>query len=281
MKPKYAIALVLVVFALLLGVVLGTGYLGDNTLLSSPSALVVLFITVSLVIAGSVIAFSQLLDGIVVPVAENLAEDVQDDVKDLAELRPTTTIIICALTSLIAMVFALLVFRFHKLESSWGLFPVGIATIIICGLIAFTVIRTDWFQDKFFRTPFWVYLIPMIGIVVSTYLGVLRTEDVGRLNFTNSSNGYTYVYQPRYFWQGGTSGGESSNIDVPECSGKNCGYVYLVIFLIVLTIVLIVGSAFIPHFWLLAGGIFLTIMVLISIHELRVREEQSWSYSRS
>jgi len=274
MKLKYATALAFVLFGLLLGIVLGTGYLGDNSLFNSPSALAVLFICVTLVVMSSVIAFSQLLDGLVVPIAENLATDVEDDIKDLAELRPTTTIMICAITSLIAMVFALLVFRFHKLEAHWGWFPVGIATIAICATITFMIVRTDWFQDKSFRTPFWVYLIPMIGIVVSTYLGIIRTEDVGRLNFAQPSDGYTFAYQPNYFWQGSSDGGESTSFEVPECSGKNCGYVYLVIFLVVLTIVLIIGSAFIPHFWLLAGGIFITIMVIISIHELRVREYQ-------
>ena len=41
--------------------------------------------------------------------------------------------------------------------------------------------------------------------------------------------------------------------------------------LIILTFVLVIGSAMIPHFWLLSGSILLGIMVLIAIHDLRIR----------
>jgi len=44
-----------------------------------------------------------------------------------------------------------------------------------------------------------------------------------------------------------------------------------VIALIVLTFVLVIGSALIPHFWLLSGSILISIMALIAIHDLRIR----------
>jgi hypothetical protein len=34
---------------------------------------------------------------------------------------------------------------------------------------------------------------------------------------------------------------------------------------------LVIGSAYIPHFWLLSGSILVGIMLLIAIHDLRIR----------
>jgi len=51
--------------------------------------------------------------------------------------------------------------------------------------------------------------------------------------------------------------------------------VLLVIGLIILVFVLIIGSAMIPHFWLLSGSILLGIMVLIAIHDLGLRRVPS------
>jgi hypothetical protein len=36
--------------------------------------------------------------------------------------------------------------------------------------------------------------------------------------------------------------------------------------------VLVIGSAMIPHFWLLSGSMMLCIMALITIHDLRIRQ---------
>ena len=60
------------------------------------------------------------------------------------------------------------------------------------------------------------------------------------------------------------------DLDIPDCDGDACA-VLLVIGLIILTFVLVIGSAMIPHFWLLSGSILLGIMVLIAIHDLRIR----------
>jgi hypothetical protein len=41
--------------------------------------------------------------------------------------------------------------------------------------------------------------------------------------------------------------------------------------LVVVAVLLIMGSVLIPHFWVLAGFTFLTIMGMIAVRELRVR----------
>jgi hypothetical protein len=60
------------------------------------------------------------------------------------------------------------------------------------------------------------------------------------------------------------------HLGVPSCDGDEC-LIFLVIALVILTFILVIGSAFIPHFWLFSGSILLGIMVLMAIHDLRVR----------
>lgn len=48
----------------------------------------------------------------------------------------------------------------------------------------------------------------------------------------------------------------------------------LVIGLVLLTIILVAGSAMIPHFWLFSGSILIGLMTLIAIHDLRIRPKE-------
>lgn len=68
----------------------------------------------------------------------------------------------------------------------------------------------------------------------------------------------------------GDVGGSGLSLDLPDRDGDACA-VYLVIGLVLLVFVLVIGSALIPHFWLFSGSILLGIMVLIAIHDLRIR----------
>lgn len=112
-------------------------------------------------------------------------------------------------------------------------------------------------------------------MVLSTTLGITQTEDVKLLNFGDSTyqGGYTYYYQSNnmYIFDG-NSGSSYSNISVPKCSGKGCGEAYLLIGLIILTVVLVIGSAFITHFWFFSGGIFISIMCILFVRDLLCRE---------
>ncbi len=123
----------------------------------------------------------------------------------------------------------------------------------------------------------WIFLVPTIGFIISVWLGLAKTENMKVLR-ANPIEPVSYnTYQPTWIvMQGVGNIGESIfSVDLPSCDGDACGYIFLVVALIILTLLLVVGSALIPHFWILSGSLLLGIMVLITIHDLRLRPESS------
>ena len=55
-----------------------------------------------------------------------------------------------------------------------------------------------------------------------------------------------------------------------DCDDEGC----LVLILIFIVVICVVASMFIPHFWVLAGHLLLTIMALMAIRELLVSEKR-------
>jgi hypothetical protein len=140
------------------------------------------------------------------------------------------------------------------------------------------VVRTEWFQDKQYRTPVSVFLIPVAGILLSMILGISFTEDVRHLRSAQKATEYN-AYQPSelswIYVLGDASDLSGAGASLPACTDEECAAVYLLIALVVITVVLVVGSAYIPHFWLFSGCIFEAIIAIIVIHEIRVRQKAS------
>jgi hypothetical protein len=178
----------------------------------------------------------------------------------------------------LSFVFTYLVNRFHKFEAMWGQIPVVVPTILVIVIGTWIVVRTEWFQDKINRTPVSVFLIPVAGILLSMILGVGFTEDIQHLRRAQKATEHT-TYQPSelsliYILDDGFNLFESG-ASLPSCTDEECATVYLLIALVIITLVLVVGSAFIPHFWLFSGCIFEAIIAIIVIHEIRVRQKTS------
>jgi hypothetical protein len=234
-------------------------------------------------IMGAYFLFTGALSKVVEPVVSDLEEDLEDDIEALrqGEITPTWWMVIISFTVL--LVFSFLTLKYGKLSATWGDIPVWIIGFVVSGLIAFGVTRTELFQEQYERLPFWIYLIPLLGIILSTSLGIgfMESQRVERTERTSGGYYSTYYYYPHYF-SSYSSDGSSSSVDfeMPKCSGKNCGSGYLVLGLIILTVILVVGSAFIEHFWLFSGILFGTLLLLITIRELRVRERR-WRRSQS
>ena len=136
------------------------------------------------------------------------------------------------------------------------------------------------YRERWERTPWWVFVIPLLGFVLCIFLGVYNTEPIElgghtrleKYDFSQTRAGRSNYF---YFWQ--NTGRSSGSIDLPECTGKNCGYVYLAVLLILVVIVCVLGSAFIPHFWVLSTLLILTFMIVIASRELLFRERrQIW-----
>lgn len=266
------------VFSILLIVLgVGTGLLVIFAYLMSGGkasfALPFLGAAIVCIIVGTILGFSRLLDRSVNPILDELHRDIEDDLQDLKEHRITSTAFMVIVSGVAALIFSFFVFRFHKLEAMWGAMPVAIPTLIAIAALAWFIPRTNWFQSFAEYTPMWVFLIPTAGLIFTLVGGITKTENLSVLRASpQKAVGYNTFDDTGYFVQQAAGVGEWG-LALPDCEDEFC-LVFLVIALIILVFVLVIGSAYIPHFWLLSGSIMLGIMALIAIHDLRIRPKE-------
>ena len=106
----------------------------------------------------------------------------------------------------------------------------------------------------------------------------MKTENIG-LMFASRSEAVEYnVVQPVGYFLVNYADVGGLSLDIPDCNDEGCVWL-LVIGLIFLVFILVIGSAYIPHFWLLSGALLLCIMALITLHDLRIRRSVSASRS--
>ena len=269
MSNKWTVSIILVIVGVLSGslVIFGYAMSGGKAIIT----LAFLMVSIALIIAGTILAFSRLLDGRVNPLMNELQIDIEDDIQDIKEHRMTNTIWMVIIVGIASLIFTFFVFRFHKVEAFWGPIPVLVPTFIGIGLLAWYIPRTRWFQTDIY-TPMWIFLIPCVGFLLTVWFGLAKTENMGILLAPRQETiNYPYnQYTGVILQEASGIGNLGFDLDIPDCDGDSCA-VYLVIGLIILTLVLVIGSAMIPHFWLLSGTILLGIMVLITFHDLRIR----------
>ena len=269
MSKKTIFSIVLVLLGVIIGLLVIFGYSmsGGKTSIT----LAFLMVAIVCIMTGSILGFSRLLDRHVKPFIDEIHSDIEDDVQDLKEHRITKAIWMVIIISITSLIFSFFVFRYHKMEAMWGPIPVVLPTFVGLGILAWFIPRTRWFQTQIY-TPMWIFLIPTIGFILTIGLGLARTENLSLLSATRQESvGYNYnQYTGIILHEISGVGNLGFDLDIPDCDGDACA-VLLVIGLIILTFVLVIGSAMIPHFWLLSGSILLGIMVLIAIHDLRIR----------
>jgi hypothetical protein len=268
-STKTIVSIVLVTIGVIIGLMVVFGYMmsGGKTGIS----IIFLLAAIISIIIGTILAFSRLLDRHVVPVVEVFNKDIEDDIQDLQEHRMTNTLWMMVIIIIGLLIFSFFVFRFHKMEAQWGVVPVVIPTFIAMGLLAWFIPRTQWFQTQVY-TPMWIFMIPTVGFILTIGVGLSKTENLAILSASRAvSSGFEYNQVTGIVLHEVSGiGNFGMDLEIPDCDGEDCA-AYLVIGLIILTLVLVIGSAMIPHFWFLSGSIFLGIMLLIAIHDLRIR----------
>jgi drug/metabolite transporter (DMT)-like permease len=277
MSKKMVLAIILIG----LGVITGMLDLFVYGLTGGSPAVTSAFLAAAIacIIAGSVLAFSQLLDRFISPVLEEINKDIEDDIEDIREHRMTNTLFMGLVVGISILVFAFLVFRFHKLEATWGSIPVAVPTLAAIGVLVWFITKTHWFHNQRIYTPMWVFLIPTAGLILTMIIGISKTEDLRAFRVGNQEAIEYNTYQfASFIFQGAMeAGGLELNPDIPSCNGDDCGVMFLVMLvigLVILSIILVAGSAVIPHFWLFGGSIFISLMAIIAIHDLRVRSKK-------
>lgn len=264
------------IFLILAGVISGLLILFSYGRSGGNPALTFGFLSVAIlgIMTGTVLIFSRLLDRTVNPLVEEIHKDIEDDIRDLKERRFTNTHGMIFIIGAAVILFSFFVFRFHKVEAMWGPIPVVIPTFICMAALAWFLPRSYWFREWTDYTPMWIFLIPTFGFILSVWLGLANTEnmEVLRASSIESVSYNTTRDMGNVFLSTGdvTDFGFSG---LSGCDDDVCGVILLVIGLVILTLVLVIGSAYIPHFWLLSGSILVGIMLLIAIHDLRIRRK--------
>lgn len=256
-----------------------------SVLFENPTALswILFVIGASMVVAGTVIGFTQLLDRTIKPVVEELSHGFRDDLEALQEGRITWAVWQSILTCAAGIVFIALVLRYHKFEAVWfGWLPVWIPSFLVAGLMAFAVTRTRWFNDSHFETPAWVFAVAICGFAIAVFLGIVRTENTRLLDvsYRADNSQYNYYQFNNYYFDSGSQVG-SVDFDMPECSGDSCeGWAYLIcgIMFVVAVLILVIGSAFIQSFWLFSGTLLVSMIILITMNALMYVPPQKYKY---
>ena len=234
--------------------------------------LVVLTITSTILIPGV------LLPNITSPHPEFLTDDLEDEWRDLRQRTVSRPHLLMLGGVISALVYVWCVFYYGKLTNAiwFGWMPVGVAAMGLALLLFAFARRTDWYHNRFYRTPTWVMLIAFAGFAIAQFLGIYMTEQVippqrGQM-LTSAEDDVDYGYvgtRAYYFTRQYLSIGPAPEISMPDCEGDECAYVFLVILFVLLTVVLVVGAALIPHMWVLSCLVLLTLIALLALHEVR------------
>jgi hypothetical protein len=231
-----------------------------------------------LVVSDSGVKFLDIKDEL-----QDLPTLIADDWQALLRLRLTRAVVMLLAVIVMAVLEGHLLITYRKWFALWGPFNV-IGLGLILGLVAAILfMKSEWFQWRVERTPWWIFMIPLVGFALSAGLGIHFTEPVevggpNRLNliedtydWDNTRASRIYIFNTGTNYSGSTGSG---SLDLPECNGKGCGQVYLALILIVIVAICVLGSMFIPGFWIAATLLLLFIMGVIAVRELLCVEEE-------
>jgi hypothetical protein len=216
---------------------------------------------------GFVIAFTNALEESLCLSLDELPELLEDDIEALKEGRITAEHLYVGATAaaLIAEIF--LLGHYRKWMAAWGSINVLVVALVVVLLAAWVMFRTYWFEDRDHRSRPHMYVIPALGWLICISLGVYWAEPVefGSLSPLERSQLAASVA----YWSSTRAGDalgvfEFVSVDSLSCDDELC--------MIVVVVLCILGSIAIPHFWVVATLLLLTIMTVITIRELLCRE---------
>ncbi|MBX3001511.1 MAG: hypothetical protein KF893_23520 [Caldilineaceae bacterium] len=202
---------------------------------------------------------------------------LQDDWENLRAFRPTAPLIMAAV-SLAALGISFLLFhRYDKWEAGWGNFNVVAVAALVSAAAVVVAVRSVWFQRRTYCTANWVFAIPMAGLLLCATLGIYYAEPIelggtSRLEREANSSAIA-LQQPR------ATGFQllrwvdiAAEIPFPTCDDDGCTLLYLAFILVVVVVISVAASAFIPHFWVVGALLMVTLMAVIAARELLYRE---------
>lgn len=228
-----------------------------------------------------VVTSAALLPGVLLPDRESphpefLSEDLVDEWRDLRERRIDRPHLLLLGTGLAGLVYLWTIFYYGKVTNAvwFGWLPVGVVAILLALLLIAFARHTGWYNNRLYRTPNAVVLIAFGGFIAAQVLGIVMTEQPAspapRQQLTAPAIDYQYAGTRAWrITRSYVEVGPVPNVEIPDCDGDACGYLFLAILFVVLTVILVAGAALIPHMWVLSCLVMLTFLALLALHEIR------------
>ncbi len=246
-------------------------------------ALVLLTITSTVLIPGL------LLPNITSPHPEFLSDDLEDEWTELRQRTISRPHILLLGGVVSVLTYLWCFFYYGKLTNAFwfGWMPVGVAAIGLSLVLFAFVRRTDWYNNRFYRTPTWVMLVAFAGFASALFLGIFMTEQVAPAQNEQSltaENDVDYGYvgsRAYYITREYLNIGPTPEITFPDCDDEACAYVFLAMLFILLSVILVAGAALIPHMWVLSCLVLLTLIALLALHEIRRDRSLREQYGRT
>lgn len=173
--------------------------------------------------------------------------------------------------------------KFSPVHNWWGVPIFFIATIalLIAGLVGWYATSSLVYASKLSFKPM---VISIVGLIVITFVGIHYTEPSSQTVQTRGiSRQESYSYSDTrsgnwYFSFGGgssSSGSSSSSDAFDDMDGEGV----LALLLILVVIALIIGSAFVPHLWVVAGAIMLGLLMSFTVWQIMERRpDRGYAY---
>lgn len=190
--------------------------------------------------------------------------------------------LLCTILAIGIWIYYMLDLKAFKAEY-WGInvFIMGLFISIAVVIIAFAI-----FGDVILKpnepVATWFLAVVFVGFVLATMVGTQLTEP--KYNDNSGDSGYNYnnsrVGNYYYFFNSGSSSSISSSKSGSSSSSSSSSKDEAAILLIVVLVVVVIAALVVPHFWIIAGMICITFLILITIREFQEMRTSRFRYNR-
>jgi hypothetical protein len=197
---------------------------------------------------------------------------VEDDLKELRRGIITPTHFMVIGTLIAALVELSLLLWYEKIYATWGPLNVMLVALLVVGLTLLYSFRSRWFQIRTRRLAPHIYWIPAAGWLVCILIGarIAEPQEFGGRSQIERSQEIDVAGNPgpaqrvgSYFFLRTVDVATDAIVSF-DCDDDAC----LVVLLVAVVALSIFASATVPHFWVVATLLLLTLMGVIALREL-------------
>jgi hypothetical protein len=205
------------------------------------------------------------------PAYEKAAHRSVLDEARVSQQRTRKRYVFLALACLSFFAWATLLTEYRKWAADWGGFPVLLVAVFAAAIMSIWLIRKRWFTDQNRSTRWRFMIIPAVAFILCAAAGIHFTEpSQARTGGAINRRSPDYQYDHNLSRTGGFDmlalgldfGSGAADADADE----GC----MLLLLVLAAIMFILGSIFVPHFWVLSTLLMNVAMLLLTFREWRI-----------